>query len=554
MIDPSPAAVLTARVPSPSSPLPSRHRSLGVLAELAGFLGATVVALLAMAHLVLSGRSTVFFYSGDSVLMPLVERSLREGQPFEWAMSSVLFFVPEIPVYTTIAAIVPGVHADLVVNAIVILVALYAILRGLIGVVLPQARRRLKIAVALAPIAVLLVCSLMEHTDHRGTLELVSLFLTTTYYYGTTLALVGTIALMIGAVAGSSVRRRRAALAGIVLTATLATFSNPLFALWATVPGALALALLFRRGLVARRPLVVTAATLVGGSVLGYLARTPLQKYVSIELGHYFRFDRMMHSISFYVDDYFSTASSWQGAVEMTLLTVAVTGVLAIALVALIRRWPTRITLGLTTSATSILVTVAVAIVLGTTATRYLMPLFFAPTAASVVLAAYAVERIPQLTGLRLRRPGRRIPGALVAVSVALASVVGVAATRVIESAPSTQTYAAATCLAHWVGNRDLTGVGRFWTMRALKTYGSPAVKILQISADYNASLWLDNAADYTGQDISYLVVDHLSSFSESPVAELGPPVTTITCGEYSILDYLGTKGETILTQRVGDS
>lgn len=523
-------------------------------AELGGGAVSVVLALVALAHLALSARSEIFFYNGDSVLMPLVERAAREGQPFEWAMSSVLFFVPEIPVYSTIATFAPEVHTALLINAIVVVVSLYAILRGLIGVLAPGLKRASKIAVALGPVAVLMLCTLLEHTDNRGTLELVSLFLTTTYYYGTTLALVGATTLTIAAVSGSTQRRRRAALAGLALVAALATFSNPLFAVWALAPGLVALAIASRRRLLAWRTTGAVGAVFLAASIAGYLARIPLSSYISIEIGHYFRVYRMIMSIRYYIDVYFGTAASWQGAIEMGLLSVAVTGTLVVAIIALVRHWPTKTALGLVMAASSIVVTVIVAVVLGTTATRYLMPLFFAPVVATVIVAGYAIERIPQITGLRLTKPATRILVPLVSTGLVAAATLGVVSTRMLETAPSTQTYAPATCLARWIGSEDLTGAGRFWTMRALKTYGGPSIKILQVDNHYKASLWLDNMAEYTGQDISYLVVDAQSDFATSPAKTLGKPRATITCGQYSILDYKNTRGETILTQGVDEN
>lgn len=545
----------------------SRLRAVGV--EATGILLATALALGILAHLVLTARSTVFFDSGDSVLMPLVERSVREGQPWEWAMSSVLFFVPEIPVYLAIAAIVPGVHAALLVNAVVIVVALFALLRGLAGVVVPRLSRRTKVAVALAPIVGLAVCSLMEHTGQRATLELVSLFLTTTYYYGTTLAMVAALPLTVVAATGRTRGRRGAAAVGLLTVSAAATFSNPLFAMWAAVPIAVGAVILLRRRALSRRATGILVVAVLGGAVVGYLVRIPFARFISIEIGHYFRAQLMLHSIRYYVRDFFSTASSWQGAVEMSLLTVAVTGTLAVAVIALARRWPTRVALPLVVAACSIVVTVGAAIVLGTSASRYLTPLFFEPAAASVVLLAYAIERVPQRTGLRLvwpelSEPERSEPGRstrarriLVATTTAVvlaATVLAIGAVRITATAPSTQTPSAATCLSNWIAGRDLTGAGRFWTMRALKTYGDPSVRIVQISGSYNASLWLDDAADYTGQEISYLVVDSRSHFARTPESVLGDPAETVGCGRYTILSYVGTTGESILTSRIAES
>jgi hypothetical protein len=528
------------------------RRTRAAAIELAGIALTVTLGLVALAHLVVSARSAVFFTSGDSLLMPLVERSLREGEAQHWAMSSVLFVFPEIPVYVMIASVVPGVHAALIVNAIVTLVLLYCILRGLAGAMGRRFSRRTHVVTALVPIAALTLASLLEHTSSRGTLELVTLFFTTTYYYGTTLALVAAVPLTVAAATAATRRRRVAALAGLAALGAASTFSNPLFALWATAPIAVALVVLAR--LIRRRPAAIVGVAALSGTGAGYLGRIPVAKYLSHSVTEYFRIDLVGASLRYYVDDYFATASTWQGAVEMSLLAVATTGTIVVAIIALVRRWPTRTALGLAIPAASVVVTAVAAVLLGTMATRYLMPLFFAPAASFVVLAAHAIERVPQLTGLRPRWPARRILVAGVTALALVASGASVAAVRIVSSAPSTQAYAPAICLSNWIAGRDVTGAGAFWTIRALKTYGDRSVKLLQITGDYNATLWLDDAADYTGQRVSYLVVDANSHFSESPSSLFGRPSSTVTCGQYTILDYQGTTGADVLTQRIAQT
>ncbi|GAA4678018.1 hypothetical protein [Frondihabitans cladoniiphilus] len=529
----------------------SRIRSVAL--ELGGGAAALVLGLAALAHVVLSARSVVFFTNGDSVLMPLIERSLREGQPFDWALSSVLFFVPEIPVYAAVSLFFPDPHAAMLVNALVIVVALYALLRGLVAVVARHAGRLTRILVALVPVAILLGGTLLEHDPGRDGLELVSLFLTTSYYYGTTLAMVASFALVIASVAGRSARSRRAALVGLGIVTALAVLSNPLILLWAVAPSILTLALLLRRRSFPLRAALVPTAVLVAATLVGYLLRVPFRAHIARSMGAYFHLGAWHRSAQTFIDEFFGTAAGWQGSIEMTLLAVALAGTFALAIVALVRRWPTRIALGLVIPAVSILVTVAGSVVLGETATRYLMPLFFAPACSAVVLLVHALERFPERSGVALPRDGASAPMGrrILAVALIAGAVIGVASVRVTTTAPSTQAYAPATCLSNWIGGRDLTGAGEFWTIRALQAYGDSSVKLLQIGSGYGAHVWLENAADDRGQDISYLVTDDRSVYGTSPLQKLGAPAQTITCGQYTILDYQGTPGELRLSQHV---
>ncbi|ARC57682.1 hypothetical protein AS850_11425 [Frondihabitans sp. 762G35] len=551
--------------PTRADPRPTRRESRrgrirATALEGTGIAVATALGLLAMAHLVLSARSAVLFHSGDSLLMPLIDRSIREGQPFDWAMSSVLFFVPELPVYLGVAAVTPSVQAALVVSGVVTLVALYALLRGLSGVVGRAFGRGSRILLALLPVVGLTMLSLLEHTADRASFELVSLFLTTDYYYGTTLAFVGVVALLValaragdGKGQGDGRRRGRIAVA-LLLVGAAATFDNPLAIVWAIVPALAALALLTALRRLPRALAVGGAIVLVAGTGLGYVARLPFAHLFANRIGDYFRFSRIPLSLAYYVREYFLTASSWQGAAEMALLTAGVFGTVAVTVVALARRWPLATTLGLVVVSASMVVTPAVAILSGSLATRYLMPLFFGPAAATVIVAAHVLLHLPRAIGRPLPRPDGRLVAQVTALALVASALIAGASGRALTTAPATRVVAGRTCVENWIGGRDVTGAGTFWTVRALQTYGDRSVRLLQITGAYKASIWLDDAATYRGQTISYLLVDSATKLASSPLTMLGRPARVVHCAPYTILDYSHTRGGDVLTDRVADS
>ncbi len=84
--------------------------------EALGALVALALSVIALRHVVATPRVALLWYDGDSVLLPLVRRSLDAGQPFEWAMSPALFFFPELPVYLLCSVVTATPQQALALN------------------------------------------------------------------------------------------------------------------------------------------------------------------------------------------------------------------------------------------------------------------------------------------------------------------------------------------------------------------------------------------------------------------------------------------------------
>ena len=278
--------------------------------EAVGALIALALSVIALRHVLATARVDLLWYDGDSVLLPLVRRSMELGQPFEWAMSPALFFFPELPVYLLSAAVTATPQQALALNGVLVLLAVYALVRAAANELMPAARRSARIAVAAIALGFLTLLVLTESSATATSLELASLLLTTTYYYGVVLAMLGTAVLVLRAV-----RVGRASVPVLVvlgLVAACTTASNPLYVPWSAAPVVVTLVLLAVARRLPWRPVVLLAGAVTVGSVAGYLLRIPLRPFVSLDPSTYVQPSRAAETLGFFAaltDDRAGTAA-----------------------------------------------------------------------------------------------------------------------------------------------------------------------------------------------------------------------------------------------------
>ena len=584
--------------------------------ELLGALAALLLTLLAVLHLLSTARSWLLFFDGDSVILPLFERSLQAGQPFEWAMSTTVFLI-EIPVYLVLAFLTANPFDALTVNAILNFVALYGVIRLIAGLSLPGRGRRFVVAVSLLTFAAVpLAATLLESTTNADSFELFSLLATTTYYYPTVLAMLAAAWLLARLVArdattetfpsltpgrsdgparpatpnasrtpGSS-GHRVALLVGLGILTVVSVTSNPLYGVWTAAPAVVTLVGLAGLGRIPWRTALVPAIILVGGCFGGVLLRKPLAPYLSMDPANYLHIGDILTPLRFYgaaIADMFSRPT---GVVELVLLSALGSVTLVAGLAALrMPQLPLRRQFLFLLAAVTVLAVAVGSVLVGTNATRYLQPLAFAPLLVLPSIVGMGIDKLPGWwqTGERRRRSfarpsdtaaGRARPPARVTVpaddhaaltakrwpaALGLLLVVlllgGIAGTgSAVTASVSRAHLPGAACLEGWLAGRTLTGAGQFWAIRGLKTYGAPNVHVLQIDEYLNARPWMVNLADYDGARVSYLIVDNRSAWGEELVNTLGAPRANISCGTYTILDYEGTAGERVLTRHIAES
>lgn len=515
-----------------------------LLSELAALAAAAGLAVVAVAHILSTDRAAILLSDGDSVLFELVHQSIRDGLPFHWVMSAVLFLFPEAPTYLVIRSLSASPQQAIITNAVLNLVVLYGLVRATSAIL--RTPRHRGILPALVGYGAVILCILLETTASRNSFELASLFLVGTYYYGTILGLFASVAL-VGWLLSRHDRPlgRGVWIAGsaVVLLALLSTTSNPLYGLWVAAPIGFALLVIGLLTPVRWMTVIRIIALLAVGTLGGLLARIPLAPYFSPAAWPYVHPDRRLEALLFYPSRLLDLAETPLGAVEVVVVVLLVVSAITGLIVALRRRDQPVLMFAAVVGAATPVILYTANVVLGTEAERYLQPLFFSPVLSLVVLCTVAAERV--------RAPSRApvIAGTAAAAAILIAVVPSTAAVATVV----TSDYDRVDCLEDWIDDRDVTGAGLFWDIRDLEAYGDESVQLVQVVGTFAAFPWLINLAEYYDADPSYLVVQDPSWLADIE-STLGEPAAVIDCPTYQIVDFEGTPGAEILAATVSDT
>ena len=522
-------------------------------ADATGLLVVVALALLAVTHISLTARGDLLYFNGDSVLPEIFIRSLAAGEHFRWMMSPVLFFAPELPVYAVVSTVTASAKSAMFFSAIASLVLLYAVLRVLAKATFPALSTARQVVLALVPFVFVVACTLTESSGLTGTLELVSLILPGTYYYGSILAMGATLAGAVLAIDPGTRSPRRSALvlSFLFVVSTVSTASNPLYAMWVVAPLAavtLLLLLLHRVRWTNAALLVVAVGVGVG---FGLALRIPLSRFMTHTASSYFNYSQMGASVSFYFESFRERMDSEAGRLELLMLTVALIAIGA-SLVHAIKNRDVRGSLLLAFGILTVISTTIGAVVVGSVAPRYLMPMYFAPTFALVAATAIALERFHAVE--YIRQHARKSTLAVTATVLAAVLLVVVIPTGRKAAAIVAEPYRPATCLSDWIDGRDISGVGQFWAIRTLLAYGNDTIDLKQVYQNLYVYPWLVNLASYEQAEITYVVSDATSQWPIALDAMVGPAAAVIDCGSFIIFDYTDTEGANILTDRLRES
>ncbi|MFE6735822.1 hypothetical protein [Microbacterium sp. NPDC057650] len=477
--------------------------------EAAGWAAALGAAVFVAAQLAASARSELLFRDGDSLVVAMYVRSVLEGQPQDWAFSSVLF-MPEAACFALLRLALPwlGIGALFAVNAVVNLLAFYGALRLTAG---RRREGRSPVTWTLLAFAAFCLLVLLETSPSRDALEPASLLLTTTYYSATVIAVVAVVGLIRRYVDGGW--------AGIPyvlgVIAAVSTLSNPLFAAWATAP----LGMLLGLGALRRRPhALALLLALVAGTGAGLFARIPLSEWIANTGAGYAQPSQWTQSLQYYAGL----------AGERLTAPGGVAGALVIvALLAFCVRRTLRCTGGARIVGTAgwliPLLVVIGAIALGTHAARYLQPIAFAP-----VLSLVALPRT-----VRMPRAAARI--AIAASAVVLLVLTFVSAPRLVTSVSADDRDLG--CVTDWVDQSGRTGAGQFWTVRLPKLHLEDPARLVQVDNTLRGYAWLVNRTDFDVGEVTFLVEDAQTQAWELPPPGAVPDAV-IPCGRYTILDF----------------
>ncbi|MFB7891905.1 hypothetical protein ACFC1I_06880 [Microbacterium sp. NPDC056044] len=351
--------------PATGTPAPPRWAR-----ELLGVLVAVAIGIAVVAAVTASARADLLFHDADSLVTTLIVRSIAIGQPQDWALSSVLF-LPETAVLGLLTLFGLGVEGTLALAGVVNVVALYGALRVAAGTL---ARGRAPIAGALLALGAFGLLAASEASPSRDALELASLLTTTTYYSATVIGVVLTVG-----IARRGLDRARGAVpwgavAGVGLVAAASVLTNPLFAVWATVPLGLVLGVVAIR----RRGARWLVGGLAAGTAIGFAGRIPLAPFIANTGAGYFDPSLWRSSLEYYGALLADRWSAPWGAASVVLLLVLWGGCIA-ATVLLARRSEIGATVVAACGWAMPLLVVGGAVVAGTHAARYLQPAVFAP-------------------------------------------------------------------------------------------------------------------------------------------------------------------------------
>lgn len=487
--------------------------------ELIGVAVAVAVAIAVVAAVGASARSELLFRDGDSLVTTLIIRSIAAGEPQDWALSTVLF-LPETAVLAVLSLLGLGVNGTLALAGVVNIVGLYGALRVAAG---RRGRVRMPVAGALLALGAFGLVAVSESSPSRDALELASLLTTTTYYSATVIAVVLAIGL-----ARRALDRAGGApwgvVTGIGLVAAASVITNPMFAVWATVPLGVVLAVVAAR----RRSAVALwlLAALVAGTAIGFVGRMPLARLIANTGAGYADPGRWLESLAYYGA---LLAERWHapwGAASIVFIVVLWSWSL-VATVLLTRRRAVGAAVVAACGWVMPLLVVIGAIVLGTHAARYLQPVVFGPVLGLVVLPALLPTRA-------VARSGALLAAGAAAVALLLAAAVGIPRIAVAATAPD----ADLACVVNWVDDSGRTGSGQFWTIRLPKTHAGDPGALLQVDHQLRGYAWLVNRADFDAGEMSFLVMDAQSPPFDLPGDAGFQDADTVACGRYTIFDF----------------
>lgn len=492
-----------------------------------------------------------FFYDGDSLVLPLFQQSLARGEPLQWVMSSQLFLLPELPFYLLCSLVAGGaVKAALVLNAILNAVVLSLLLRSVSG------RMRWSSAWARlgAPFAasLLFVAFLLLEVRGAQTNESIATFtVLTTYYYGATFVALAVLALALHVTGGfrTQPRIRSAGYACYAVAAGLLlgveTLSNPLVVFQFAVPLGLALCIAVLLRAVPWRSAALVLAPLVAAAVVGYAARFALGRYLLPGATSYVHLNQIPESIRFFSGIAVSFVSTPGGIAEAAVVVLLLGACVAVLRAA---RGTGDVVLPLFVLC-AVAVTLVGTVLVGSTATRYLGPVFVFPLL--ILVHPLLWRRVAAV--VRVRWPVRAVgAGAAIAVAVAAVMVAAPAAAslRAVTASPGSPGLS---CLENWIGDRSLTGEGSYWAVRALDLYGTRRVDVLQVDSTLGARAWMTDLASFDDRIPSYFIVDAPARRTQA-LTELGTPDRIVDCGVFQIYDYSSTRGEATMTTKLASS
>ena len=526
-------------------------------------------SLIAIGHIAKSDWETTFLYNADSIVLPMVEKSIAQGEAFHWVFSSQSFFFPEGLFFAISTAFTDSPQVALYTNACLNIVVLYVLLRVIARQLAHGSRHQfLEITIALAATILFVVYVLLEPTASVNRSGTATLFLLTTYYYGVIVVGLVAITLVLWVTrsfsAGSWGRRRvkiYAVVVGLITAATV--FSDPLYFAQVLAPMAVCLFILAASKRVTWKRVWVLLLPGLLGTVLGFGFRVVFADLFASNLASYFSIENIPTSITVLRESFVEMTSTSSGSLKLLLIGSVLLITFSVMTYAIVGCFRPAIASRVSTVEFFVIGFVSVStvslflghVLTGAITTRYLIPIYVFPLLTIVYVGVYLLRRLlVEVENTTLRRDLSRFSvGIAIAASIVIVVVDSLNLPAVVRSA-SGANYQSTRCFDDFVGNSQRNGVGSFWSVRTLEVYGDARGEVLQVQPDLTVYPWMNNLAPYEDTDFSYVVSDSSGQVPPESLIALGEPAEVIDCVSYTIYDYEGTPGEAILNRVVGES
>jgi hypothetical protein len=530
------------------------------------------LAIISVGHIAQTDWSQTFLYNGDSLALPLIERSIQNGEPFRWVFSSQNYLFPEGPIFFLSSIFTHAAREAMYINGCLNVVALYALMRAIAHNLSHRSRHRfVEVTIAIAATTLMVIFILLEPTAAVNGKGIATLFLFSTYYDGVILSALAVIALTLWVTrAFGPVRwgRNRIQIYGaaVIAITTLTAFSDPLYLLQLVVPLAGAGIILIFLNRVSWSGFFVLAVPTLVGTLFAIALRAAFSKSFASGIGSYVSFGRIPASLHLLFETLRQLAHSRQGVLSIVLLGGILIVTFALFVFALYAQARPRLAAAISTSEIFMVSFVTVStvslicgmVITGSTTTRYLEPIYVFPLLVVVSLGVYILRRL--LIGVErveLRRSLSRFAVVVAAVGSAFFIVVGIINIAPVAKSASGSGYTGAACFDRFIGKSTANGVGSYWTVRTLALYGDSKGAVLQADDNFGELQvfpWINNMGTYEGKTFSYVVTDASNQISPSGLTVLGKPRQVVSCPGYLIYDYRGTPGEKILNSKIDAS
>lgn len=546
-----------------------RSRLSAVALELLPAVVVVFAAFVVLASVSRTPWEGLLLYNGDSLILPLLQKSVAEGSAIHFVFSSQVFLFPEAPLYLASSAFAATPQTALLVNAVINVVLLYVVLRVIAHFLAHHSRHRLvEIIIALAATLLFLVLVLLEPAAVVNLDALATPLLSTTYYFGVILSGLAVIAmtLWVSRTFGRLAWTRSRTIVYLCVAggiSALTTFSNPLFLFQIVAPySAACLVLVFCARLSWRR-FAVLVGGLAAGAAVGMAFRQVFASLFPITLSNYLSLSGIPTSIRQLLGAVGNMLATSQGSLRLLILVGLILlawGFAVFALYAQVRARLSRrlgtdqVFLALFITIMSIALPVGM-VMTGAPTTRYLEPLSVFPLLGVIALGVSVLRRLLlRVPTSALRRNLRGFVLGVVTVSSVAVVVLGSLSIPSVARMATGVDYDDADCLDDFLSGSDANGVGSFWVTRPLELYGNHAGDVLQVDPDFTPFQWMINLGSYEDKVFSYVVTDGVTfAAGDQLEASLGAPARLIQCGGYDIYDYRGTEGEDVLTGLVSD-